>query len=139
MKIGICIAVVVGLILWVASRSASEAARRLQDAQETYRERLRLLRERPNDPDLKGKALEWGRYYADLTRQQKGVTLYDELAVANDIKEACTEAKNQKHAGASATPQPTQVQLDNLRAHFERGAITAQEYQSRRRKLLDEV
>ena len=69
---------------------------------------------------------------------KKGVTLYDELAVANDIREACAASENPKHAGAKATPQPTQVRLDNLRAHFERGAITAQEYQSRRRKLLDE-
>ena len=58
----------------------------------------------PTDPDLKQQALADGRAYSDLTRSQRGVTVYDELAVANDISAPC--------AAASAAPPRISAESD---------------------------
>src|SRR5947208_3079834 len=61
----------------------------VRQAEKYYRSQLGELRQRPTDPDLKTKTLEAGRLYAAATRQGKNVTIFDEVALSNDIQAAC--------------------------------------------------
>jgi hypothetical protein len=127
-----------GLYFWNLAR----INRQIRDAFNTYRSSLELLKLSPNDPECREKTLHLGRYYSNLTRNNRGVTVYDEVALANDIGAAC--------AGAGQTPssivdspvisnQPIEQRLNRLRALLESGAIVESEYQERRGRLLDEV
>ena len=111
--------------------------KRLQQAYMNYRQSLELLKQQPNDPELRQKALGLGRYYSNLTRSNKGVTVYDEVALSNDINAACAGAG--QAAKDSTTTRPIEERLDQLKALFEKGIISEQEYSERRHKLLDEV
>lgn len=113
--------------------------KRLQSAFASYRQSLEHLKQQPNNPELRQRALEWGRYYSNLTRDNKGVTVYDEVALANDINAACA---GEGHAGSAPTAsatRPIEQRLVQLKELFDKGVIVEQEYRERRAKLLDEV
>jgi hypothetical protein len=108
----------------------------------TTTRRCLLLKERPTDRDLRQRTLEWGRHYSNLTRQNQGVTVFDELALSNDINAACAGASRI----ASSTPSSASVdsaavedRLSKLKNLLDRGAITEDEYRDRRRSILAEV
>src|SRR5436305_12048994 len=89
-------AVAIGLYFY----NLNQVNKRLQLAFASYRQSLEVLKQQPNNPELRQKTLEWGRYYSNLTRDNKGVTIYDEVALANDINAACA-------GGAHAANDPT--------------------------------
>jgi hypothetical protein len=124
------------------SRSVSRINRQLRDAYDSYRNSLDLLKQNPNDPECREKALLLGRYYSSLTRGSKSVTVYDEVALANDIGAACAGA-GQISSSAIDTPtianQSIEQRLGRLKALLDSGAIDELEYRERRSKLLDEV
>ena len=76
------------------AQDAAEAAARqaLQDAEGRYHTALRNLKSEPTKADLKQRALEFGRAYAALTRQDNNVTVFDEVALSNDISAATAGA-----------------------------------------------
>ena len=121
----------------------NQVNKQLQHAFANYKQSLELLKQQPSNPELHQSALKWGRHYSNLTRNQKGVTIYDEVALANDLKAASAgasigssqPAKDSKAAAA----QPIEQRLDRLKALFDSGKITEQEYRERRSNLLDEV
>jgi uncharacterized membrane protein len=128
-------AVVIGLYFY----SINQINKRLQLAFASYRQSLEILKQQPNDPELRQKALEWGRYYSNLTRDNKGVTVYDEVALANDINAACAGGVHAANDPTATATRPIEQRLDQLKALFDKGAIDEQEYSERRAKLLDEV
>ena len=124
-----------------ARQAALESERReqelghLRQAREAYSFSLERLKERPNDPDCKQKALQLGRLYASWTRYLQGdsrVTLFDEVALGNDLQAAC--------AAVSATPSVDRItpeeRLQRLEDLRQRGLITEQEYESKRAEIL---
>jgi hypothetical protein len=145
--------VLIALLVALAIHSSAETARKLEAAQQeearklneahdNYRQMLKLLKEKPTDPDLRQRTLEWGRHYSNLTRQKQGVTVFDELALSNDIDAVC--------AGASriASKMPTSPSLDSvavedrlskIKTLLDRGAITEDEYSDRRKRILDDL
>jgi len=91
------------------------------------------LKKYPTDPDAKQHALEVGRGYAAMTREQKNVTIFDEMALMNDINAATAGAV----AARPATSVETRLQeLERLRAN---GLITDAEYAAKRQQLIDEM
>ena len=128
-------AIVLGIGLYF--HNLSQVNKNLQHAFTSYRQSLELLKQQPNDPELRQKTLGLGRYYSNLTRNNKGVTVYDEVALSNDINAACAGA-GQTAKDLTAT-RPIEEQLDQLKALLEKGIISEQEYSERRNKLLDEV
>ncbi|MFY9823661.1 MAG: SHOCT domain-containing protein [Thermoanaerobaculia bacterium] len=127
-----------GLYFWNLAR----INRQIRDAFNIYRSSLELLKQSPNDPECREKTLHLGRYYSNLTRSNRGVTVYDEVALANDIAAACAGA-GQIPSSAIAVPtiagQSIEQRLGRLKALLESGAIDESEYRERRGKLLDEV
>lgn len=57
-----------------------------------YQESLQKLKHDPNNPDLRELTLKIGRQYADLTRNSDGRSVFDEVALMNDINAACARA-----------------------------------------------
>jgi len=127
-----------GLYFWNLAR----INRQIRDAFNNYRSALELLKQSPNDPECREKTLHLGRYYSNLTRNNRGVTVYDEVALANDISAACAGA-GQIPSSAIDTPttanQSIEQRLGRLKALLESGAIDESEYRERRSRLLDEV
>lgn len=135
--LGVVLVFVVGTVLYF--KYIRDYNRQLQQAYESYRKSLELLKQQPSNPDLRQRALEWGRHYSNLTRDKRGVTVYDEVALANDINAACAGAGNPARDSASTTSRSVEQRLAQLKALFDQGTIDEQEYRERRSKLLDEV
>src|SRR5687767_8210894 len=82
--------IILGIMAWIRHSTAKENEEReyaqsLAVAKEQYIESLNRLKLSPLDPDLRTETLRLGRRYSDLTRMCQGVTVYDELAIRNDI------------------------------------------------------
>jgi hypothetical protein len=127
-----------------AARLAAEKARKIIEKAETaYQSYLAQLKADPTNSDLRQKTLEQGRYYSNLARDSKGVTIFDEMALMNDINAVCGGTTNITGATTSASTPITSLsieerlaKLSNLRA---KGLIDEQEYDTRRKKILDEI
>jgi hypothetical protein len=76
-----------------------QKAERLQAAFDTYQSALSRLKSSPTNADLKQETLRNGRTYATLTREQSGsgVTIFDEIALSNDINAATAGAEQRYH------------------------------------------
>jgi hypothetical protein len=134
--LGLCVVLFFGsfaLVIFLINRGNDELA----DARNAYQGALAELKTSPANPTLRQTALEAGRRYASVTRENRGATVFDEVALKNDL-DAVT-------AGAVAAPSaPAPVasvadrlrQLDDLR---QQGLVTDDEYRARRAKILEGV
>lgn len=87
--VGIAILVVVAAIIAAINHQNALAA-----ALAAYRNCLERLKADPNNPELRQEALQLGRAYSNLTRNKEGITVYDEVALKNDIDAACAGSVN---------------------------------------------
>ena len=78
--------------VWAGVKAAKEAERKKAGARARYLASLEALKAKPTDANLKQETLALGRAYSSLTRDQKGQTLFDEVALMNDINAACAAA-----------------------------------------------
>jgi hypothetical protein len=115
-----------------------EQIRQLNVAKNAYFAALRSLKANPTNPDLRERTLELGRKYSNLTRNKSGVTVYDEVALSNDINAACAGAAT-LFGKTSASSETIESRLQKLADLKSKGLIDEQEYSSRRTKILDEV
>lgn len=116
---------------------AERTAKELKDAHETYRRCLANLKNNPTDPELRERTLEWGRHYSNLTRQRQGVTIFDEVALSNDIAAACAAAG--RFAGAANSEKTLETRLRKLDELHASGTINDEEYRQRRGQILAEI
>lgn len=138
----ICMVVVIAVIfaILVANRRAADArAAALKQAYEAYQKALVDLRANPADPFYRQRALDAGRSYSNLTREGKGVTIYDEVALSNDISAAAAGAVKAAVAAPSAPAASVQDRLKRLDDLKAAGTITDQEHAARRQKILEEL
>ncbi|KPL86149.1 SHOCT domain-containing protein [Herpetosiphon geysericola] len=144
---------VAAFIIVMILRGAGERERNKQKAHAEYQQALNALRANPLDPNLKQHTLMLGRAYSNLTRDSKGVTVYDEMAIMNDINAATASAymQAQQHAPVAYHPPQSSItstlasvptiaerlrKLDDLKAQ---GLVSDDEYTARRTRILDEV
>lgn len=133
---GVPVLLIAGLFIFLSNANAKEAERRqniLKAAQNAYQNSLAKLKQSPTDADIKQKTLELGRYYSNLTRQQQGVTVYDEMALGNDIS-AATAGATVAAAPTAASVEERLKTIDELRS---RGMISDAEHAERRKKILE--
>lgn len=128
---------VFGPLIYISNRNERERMRleqaakaRLEQARIAYYEMLEQLKQSPTDASIKQQALSLGRAYAGLTREQSAVTIYDEMALLNDINAAT--------AGATARPSVEQ-RLQELAQLQSKGLLSADEYTTQRQRLLKEL
>jgi hypothetical protein len=122
---------------------ARAAARELEaqaQARAAYEQSLIELKSDPASADIRQKTLYLGRAYSNLTRSSQGVTLFDEVALMNDINAACggvaLAGKGEPAALAKGSIEERLARLGELRVQ---GLIDEEEYSARRQRILDEV
>ena len=82
-----------GLVYLIAySKDHTATIRAADSARSHYETALAQLRMHPASPEHKQHALELGQHYAKLTRNQKGVRVFDESDLADDINLATSMA-----------------------------------------------
>ena len=131
----LCIGFVV-LVLAVMIGAADGKQKQIEAARQAYLASLTKLKQRPTDPDLKQRTLELGRVYSNLTRNQKGVTVFDEVALSNDINAACAAAAVALPREPAPSPESRLAALLDLRG---KGLVNEEEYQEQRAKILREI
>ena len=134
---GLILIVVVAVM--IGNSTNKQRVQALMDARKAYQNSLTYLKAHPTDAEVRQGTLEYGRRYSNLTRNRKGVTIFDEVALMNDINAACggvtTNAVN-KQTSPSQTIESRLLKLAELKSN---GLITEQEYEAKRQKILDEV
>lgn len=131
----VVIVVVGGVFLWSAMMNAG-----IKNAKTLYDAALTELRKNPIDADVRQKCLNAGRFYANLTRNQKGVTVFDEIALMNDINAACAGAATVTlKDGANWQNSSTQDRLKNLEELKDEGLLNEEEYSLKRREILRDI
>ena len=133
---GVLLFVIVIIIALV--KSGNEQTQRLNAARDAYFNSLRRLKTNPTSADLRQTTLQLGRTYSNLTRNQKGVTIYDEVALSNDINAACAGATTVV-SNKQSEAHTIEFRLKNLAELKNKGLINEEEYTARRAKILDEV
>ena len=124
---------VVGCLALVAAVLWSESARRAQiaAAKAAYSQTLAALTLDPTNASCKQAALARGRDYAHALRSARGVTVVDELMIANDLGAACAGAM-----AAHAPHRSLESRLSELAEARTSGLITAEECQVARARIV---
>lgn len=135
---GAIILFVVALIIAGNSEAKKQAAA-LAEARDAYHNSLIKLKANPTSADLRQTTLALGRTYSNLTRNKKGVTVFDEVALMNDINAACAGATVISEKKTTALKPSIEERLEKLAELKAKGLIDEQEYAARKQKILDEV
>jgi hypothetical protein len=134
-----CIVILVAIVgIWLFVQYQRNQA--IAAARAAYEAGLNELKKHPTNADLKQRALALGRSYSNLTRNKKGVAMFDEIAVMNDINAATAGATAQQPqpgpTPTRGTVQERLTQLDQLRTQ---GVINEQEWQTRKAAILEDL
>jgi hypothetical protein len=131
----------VGKLAFCSSRCRKqydEYVAELQQAEAAYQSALARLRETPTNPEIKQETLAAGRNYAALTRRglRSSITVFDEVALSNDIQAACAGAQVITAPAESLNIEQRLERLETLRR---KGLISESEYQAKRSDLVREL
>jgi hypothetical protein len=109
-------------------------------AKKNYEDTLKALKREPANANLRQKALELGRAYSNLMRDQKGNTIFDEVALMNDINAACAathqliQNRNLAHMQGSI-----EERLKNLLSLREKGLIDEADFIQRKKEIIETI
>lgn len=127
------------LILVVAVVMAICQSKARERARVAYQNALARLKRDPGNSDLREETLRLGRTYSNMTRQ-RGVTLFDEVALSNDINAACAGVFREEKSPGRQLPKPSvEARLAQLAELKAKGLIDEGEYASRRLEILREI
>jgi len=139
MEVGCALFLILMILVGIAAANAAKAAQRAKDkARGAYQESLAQLKLDPSNPNLRQETLRLGREYSNLTRDQKGVTVFDEVALSNDINAACAGAAVLRPASAPVAGS-VKERLQKLMSLKEQGLVSDAEYEESRRRILAEM
>ena len=133
------IAIIV-VVIAVAFYSAIQKGNAINAAKTAYLHSLGELKRAPTNPEVKQRTLALGRTYSNLTRDKKGNTLFDEVALMNDISAACAAASI--ISPAAHTPPLSLSAEDRLRTLADlkaKGLIDEVEFSKRRTEILSSI
>jgi len=132
--------VLIIILIGVASNSTAKSrAKALAEARDAYHNSLIRLKKDPTNADVRQMTLQLGRTYSNLTRNKKGVTVFDEVALSNDISAACAGATSVLENKIAKADETIELRLNRLAELKAKGLIEDEEYAARREKILDEV
>ncbi|MDY7092707.1 MAG: hypothetical protein SX243_07015 [Acidobacteriota bacterium] len=134
-------AAIFGILIAIGKNQAKETA------ETAYKQSLTELKLDPTNAELREKTLDLGRKYSNLTRDGKGIAIFDEIALMNDLNAAAggsmaladgppTQPPLRDQAPPRANPEARLKQLTSLK---EKGLIEEEEFEERRAKILDEL
>jgi hypothetical protein len=107
------------------------------EARAAYLHSLARLKQDPTNADLRQGTLALGRHYSNLTRDRKGVTMFDEVALSNDIRAACAAAARQTAAPIQA--ESMEARLLKVPDLHRQGLLDEKEFQDQRSRILREI
>lgn len=131
---------IVGLFIVGAIYMGVQSEKQKKLALKRYQESLAQLKKQPANADLRQKTLALGRAYSNLMRDKKGNTIFDEVALMNDINAACAGA-HQVMANSSSSEKSDSVE-DRLRKLSElkdKGLIDDADFANRKREILGSI
>src|SRR5262249_49668859 len=118
MSMGVLI--IMAIVLLVVVYMSNNKERTKEAARKAYADSLEELKRDPTNANLRQETLRLGRSYSNLTRNSKGVTVFDEVALSNDLNAACAAAAA-RNDGDINTPEDRLVKLGELR---QKGLVT---------------
>jgi len=108
-----------------------------------YQAALAALRKDPTNPSLHEQALTLGRIYSAATRENKRITLFDETALANDIRAVTANATQTApvvHQTKTSTPaQSIDERISALKKMRENDLLTDEEFEQKRKDILNSI
>ena len=128
--------VAVGFI-WISIVSATNAEKQKVEAQKKYQQSLLELKSQPGNADLRQETLALGRVYSNLIRDKKGNTLFDEVALMNDINAAC--AATQQAISTQPVSGDLEARLRKLQDLKDKGLIDEIDYTKRKDELMEQI
>jgi high-affinity K+ transport system ATPase subunit B len=130
----------VAVSLWMLSEAqARERADALRKASEAYQAALAKFKAQPTDASLRQTALEAGRAYSAVVRESKRVTIFDEIALKNDLDAAGAGASVAPAASSPTQPSSVSGRLKVLSQLKLEGLISEDEFNDRKGKILSEI
>lgn len=129
--------IIIAVVAVLVAISSNNTAERKRKAKQAYLDSLNKLKKNPTNADHRQKTLELGRHYSNLMRDSKGQTIFDEVALMNDLNAACAGAPQ-----ASPAPTPTgdiEERLAKLQSLKEKGLIDDTDYKQRKQELMAEI
>lgn len=149
---GFCYSVIVAsvffivLILHNANQSKKEIAeankkrrKQLADAREAYQESLAILKLDPANADLRQQVLEMGRKYARMAREGGQETVFDEVALLNDMNAIVGSEGSRPDHKIQIPNDDISARLKKLENLKAQGLINNDEYEKRRSAILDSI
>ena len=132
--------IIVILFLGLAIYAGVQQGKGIEAARLAYLQSLATLKQTPTDANAKQHTLALGRAYSTQTRDKKGNTLFDEVALMNDINAACAAAAivTSVHVAAS-TSTSVELRLQTLTDLRNKGIIELVEYDKRRTEILSSI
>ena len=133
-------AIVLVIILGISVAAAISQAKARERARAAYQGALARLKRDPANPDLREETLSLGRQYSNLTRNRRGVTIFDEVALSNDISAACAGAfRQEKTLARPLSTSDVEARLTRLADLKTKGLIDDTEFAARRQEILREI
>lgn len=130
----------VGFVVVVAVIIGVSNGNKLVQAKKSYEESLAKLKSDPANSDLRQQTLAFGRAYSNLARDSKGRTIFDEIALMNDLNAACAATQqvisNQTLQTTSQTVAERLVQLQGLK---DQGLIDQIDFDRRKSEILAQI
>lgn len=117
----------------------AQRAEQLAKALAAYKAALAKLKEQPTDASLRQTALETGRIYSGLTRESNAVTLFDEMALKNDLDAAAAGAPASTATTPATLPTSVAERLRTLGELRAQNLISEDEFNERRERILQEI
>ena len=132
------------IYVWFYMKPEYVHEKSLAELKADYTAALTALRADPTNPAFHEQALHRGRIYASATRTNKAITLFDETALANDIRAVTANATQTTVPVAalnSATAPATSLdeRINALLKMKASGLITDAEFDQKRKELLDSI
>lgn len=110
-----------------------------------YANSLQALKSNPTSPDAHQRTLSLGREYASVAREGGRVTIFDETALANDIRATTANASQSQKVFESPLPNLStpatslKERISALTLMKESGLLSDEEYDRKRREILDQI
>ncbi len=141
METAIVIVLVLFIVFVINSGMEQAKAKALEAAKQAYLKALSTLKSDPTNADRKQRTLALGRAYSNLTRDKKGNTVFDEVALMNDINAACAAASvsPERQLAVAAPPKSIEERLSTLGQLKDKGLIEHSEYEKRRAEILGSI
>lgn len=129
-------------VIGIAFYSAYQAGKAKEQALAAYHASLSDLKKDPGNSNLRQKTLNLGRIYSNLSRNNKGNTVFDEVSLMNDINAACASTQQVVHPENQLPPaqqESIEARLQKLKYLYEKRLIDEQDFLRRKQEIINSI